>query len=178
MTNHTTPKNGILNYFVSQEINKKGIVIIYRNREKETILFSDITKIFINKFKLTTSNKLVLIAIPFMSVFLIQNFIPTDFLFFVALFICIPIVTKIYNFKYYHFNIQLTTGTFYKKKFFIRSKQEHMYLVNLVRKEMFNYHSNLDVKFANITDVEVKFENVSDVEVVEDVFVRSALSLT
>jgi hypothetical protein len=43
---------------------------------------------------------------------------------------------------------------------------------------MFNYHSNLDVKFANITDVEVKFENVSDVEVVEDVFVRSALSLT
>lgn len=177
MNTKTTPNNHTLTSFISQEINEKGIVLKYRNRENETVLFSDITKIYINKFKLTNSNKLGLIAIPFISVFLIHNFIPTDFLFFVAIFICILIVAKINNFKYYQFNVQLSTGSYYKKIFFTSSKQEHIDLVNLVRKEMLAYYSNIDLKFANLTNIEVEFENSSDVEVVEEVFVRSEISL-
>ncbi|TDD94094.1 hypothetical protein [Flavobacterium cellulosilyticum] len=141
--------------FVSQTILDNGILLVFKNKEDKYILFSKIGRIFINKSKLSTSNKLRLSAIALMLVFLMLLYLPIDFIVFAILFVCIPILIKIHKFKWYQFNVNLLDGTLYKKRFFMNSKQDHVNMVYLVRKEIYNYNLSLDLEFVNSLKLEI-----------------------
>jgi hypothetical protein len=164
--NYSTNLNRITS-FDSQTIVENGIFIKHKSNEEKIILFPEIEKVFINKFKLSTLNKLGYISIPMFLIFLMLNCLPLDFLVFVALFVCIPILIKMHNYKWYQFNIHLNDNTFYKKKFFMKTKQDHINMVNLVRKEMHNV-SKKDILQKN---------SIEENKMIEELYVYTTLSI-
>lgn len=141
--------------FTSKSDNKNGILVKVNNKEEINILYSQINKIFINKFKLCTLNKLGLIAIPIVSLILLLSFLPLIPSFLLFLFIGIPIFVKVYQFKCYQFNIELHDGSYFTKMFFVKSKHNYISLVREVRNKILKDSHDFDVQSTAIIDFEV-----------------------
>jgi len=114
-----------------------GIIVTKNNKEVTTILFSDLSKVYIHKCKFSFLNKIGLFSALLIITSLLITFLPIEQVFIVSI-IYIPLIDKMNTYKRYQLHLQLYDGTFYSKEFNSKTKQEHITYVNTIRKEIFN----------------------------------------
>lgn len=141
--------------FDSQSIIDNGIIIKFNNKEEKKLFFYTIEKSFIKKHKISAKYKLGLVTIQILVLQLIFIYSTLEILFFMVLFVCIPVVLSIQNFSWYLFNVQLIDGTLYQKSFSKNAKQDHIDMVKLVRKGVCDYNLSIDFENSNMFNYEV-----------------------
>ena len=116
---------------------ENGLVLIKKNKEQTDISFSELNKIYIKKYKLSFINKtgilLILLILPAISSIYLSKEIVV-----LTLILFIPLTVKINTYKRYQLHILLNDGTFFIKNLKKDAKQDHINLVNLFRKEIFD----------------------------------------
>ncbi len=111
-----------------------------------SILYSDIVKIYIEKQKLELKIKLGILSVLLLLVFTSIVFLPIEMAL-ISLFLYLPLLVWIYDFKSYQLKIIDQSNTLYFKKFYKSNKQEHIELVNSIRKEIFDNKINSRIRF-------------------------------
>jgi hypothetical protein len=117
--------------------NRNGLLLIQNCIEIKSISYSDITKVYIKKQKLEPKIKfglLFFLLVPLASSIV---YLPIEMVL-ISLFLYLPIVVWMYDFKSYRLQLIDKSKTLYFKKFNSFTKQEHIDLVNTIRKEIFD----------------------------------------
>lgn len=138
-TTYSTTKFDTLN------IIDNGLILIKKNKEKNTILFSELNKIYIEKCKLSLRNKIGLISLFLILIAIFSRYLPIEIELLTSI-LLIPLFAKISNHKRYLLKILLKDGTFLVKKINQDTKQEHIKMVNMVRKEIFDNHVMFNIQ--------------------------------
>lgn len=120
-------------------INKKGIILIYKESDQKEILYSDLDEIYITVNKIRPFSEFVLflisIAVAIFSILIFQ----TNIILTLSLIIVITIVLKMNTHRRYGLKIVLRNGEIFEKKIQARLKHEKIDIVNEVKKEIYNY---------------------------------------
>lgn len=165
MTNNTVinPKNKkyFFTFFNSLSIVESGIVLKNKNKEEYPVLFSELEKIYIKRCKLTFLFKTGFLILSTALIPILSPYFSLEVLFFAIFLFFIPLYIKMYSIKWYQLQILLNDGTFYKFYFFSKTKQEYIIMVNLVRKEMFNYQIKKDIQY--------EYDSLSKIENEEEI---------
>ncbi len=146
---------------------ESGLVLIKKNKEQTDISFSKLNKIYIKKCKLSLMNKIGILSILLILTAISSIYLPTEMVF-LALILLIPLTVKMNTYKRYQLNVLLNNGTFFIKNIKKDSKQDHIKLMNVVRKEIFDNH----VRFNFRGQIPSTYETIS-----ED-YAYSSLSIT
>lgn len=127
------------NNFRKLTLNKKGILIILKTKEKKEILFSDLDQIYItiNKMK-TIYEVLILLSAITIATFLYLN-LQIDSILIIAFLVAIVIILIKNDYKSYSLKLRLKNGEIFENKVQSKSKHETIDIVNEVRKEIYNY---------------------------------------
>lgn len=160
-TTYSTTKFDTLN------IIDNGLILIIKKKEKNTILFSELNKIYIEKCKFSFLNKLSLLSLFLIIIAICSYYLPMEIVALTSILV-IPLFAKINTYKRYQLKILLKDGTCFNKKINQDTKQEYIKIVNLVRKEIFNNY----VKF------NIQKEIPSTVQKISEDYAFSSLSLT
>lgn len=115
---------------------ENGLILIKKRKEENTILFSEIKKIYIKKNKFSFLQKAGIVAILFVFLTISAFYLPTETLL-LALFPFIPLVVEAINYKWYSLCFLDQNTTFYFKTFNSTNKYDYINLVNTVKKEIF-----------------------------------------
>lgn len=129
----------LTNNFRKLTLNKKGILIILKTKEKKEILFSDLDQIYItiNKMK-TIYEVLILLSAITIATFLYLN-LQIDSILIIAFLVAIVIILIKNDYKSYSLKLSLKNGEIFENKVQSKSKHETIDIVNEVRKEIYNY---------------------------------------
>lgn len=140
--NTTTITN---NKFDSLILVENGLILKYGKKRKKEISFSELDKIYIKSHKLNPIIEFVFILLPFLFVLLSVEYIPFDFIIFLALFTIAPVFMKVKKYKWYQLNVLMKDGTFFKKKLSSHMKTQNVSILEKVQKEClhFNFNANL-----------------------------------
>lgn len=123
-----------------------GIIVAHKKKEVSSILYSDIVKIYIEKQKLELKIKLGILSVLLLLVFTSILFLPIEMAL-ISLFLSLPLLVWIYDFKSYRLKIIDQSNTLYFKKFYKSNKQEHIELVNTIRKDIFDNKIKSRIRF-------------------------------
>ena len=126
--------------------NNSGLIVAHKQKEVSSILYSDIVKIYIEKQKLELKIKSGILSVLLLLVFTSIVFLPIEMAL-IFLFLSLPLLVWIYDFKSYRLNIIDQSNTLYFKKFYKSNKQEHIELVNFIRKEIFDNKIKSRIRF-------------------------------
>lgn len=120
-------------------LDKKGIILSYKEREQKEILYSELNEIYItvNKIKPFSEFLIILISVSIATFsFLILQ---TNIILTLSLLIIFTTIVKMNTYKRYALKICLKNGDIIKKKITAKSKHETIDIVNDVKKEIYNY---------------------------------------
>lgn len=120
-------------------LDKKGIILSYKESEQKEILYSELNEIFItvNKIKPFSEFLIILmsVCIASFSILILQ----TNIILALSLLIIFVTVVKMNTYKRYALKICLKNGETIEKKIPAKSKHETIDIVNDVKKEIYNY---------------------------------------
>jgi hypothetical protein len=123
-----------------------GLIVTKKNKEVTPILFSELNKIYIKKYKFSFLNKIGLTSILLiLSIFLVSYF-PAEIVMLASIFY-IPLFVKMHTYKIYKLHLLLCDGTIFCKGFYKNDKYDYINLVSNVRKEIFynQIQSNIQI---------------------------------
>jgi hypothetical protein len=161
MKNITSTTKDSNSLFTSLSIVENGLILKNKKKEESTILYSELSKIYIKRCQLSLVFKLAFILIPLFLTSIFVHFFPIDMLLFVVSIPLIPLFVWVNNYKWYELNILLNDGAFYIKKFYIKAKYEHINLVNGVKKEIYEYQIECNYQFEKSLKVDLVEANYS-----------------
>ena len=118
-----------------------GLILVNKKQETNPISFSEIKKIYIKKHKLSFLNKLVIGAFLLSLLFTTVLYLPFEIVL-ISLPLYTPILVWMKNFKSYQLHLLDQSNSFYSKRFNWINKQEHINLVNSIRKGIFDNQVN------------------------------------
>lgn len=122
--------------FHTLNVIENGLLLIKKNKEKYTILFYELNKIYIKKRKFNFLEKIGLLSFFLIIIAIFYSYLPVE-IEIIASILLIPLFVKINAYKSYQLNILLKDGNFFIKKINKDDRQEYIKMVNLVRKESF-----------------------------------------
>jgi hypothetical protein len=117
--------------------NKNGLILVQNRIEMTSISYSDIVKIYIKKQRLEPKIKFGILFVLMLPLASSMVYLPIEMVL-ISLFLYLPIVVWMYDFKSYRLQLIDESQTLYSKKFTSFNKQEHIDLVNSIRKEIFD----------------------------------------
>ncbi len=128
-------------------------LILKKGKKKEiNISFAELDKIYIKVSKLNPVYEMGFILLPFLLIYLSAQYLSIEKVMFVGLSTVIPVFVKINNHKSYGLIVCLKEGSVFKKKVFLKRKEETVSIVNTIRKEQLNHYTK--------TNTSHKFEPV------------------
>jgi putative lipoic acid-binding regulatory protein len=119
-------------------LNKKGIILSYKEREQTEILYSELNEIYITVNKIKPFSEffiLIAVCIASFSILILQ----TNIILVLSLLIIFITSVKMNTYKRYGLKICLKNGETIEKKIEAKSKHEIIDIVNDVKKEIYNY---------------------------------------
>ncbi len=120
-----------------------GLILKYRKRKEIKISYSELNKVFIDKYTINPFIEFFCIAIPFFLVLFSIQYLPFYPIIILSL-ITIPLVfIRVRKYKWYQLNICLKNGAFYRKKIYLNKKAENFSIINKIHKEFSYYNSNI-----------------------------------
>lgn len=132
--NHRTPF-GVYK-FRTLNLDENRLILIKKNKEETSILFSELNKIYIKKYKFSFLNKIGLSSLLLVPTFLFLIYLPMEMVLLKSI-LDIILIARIITFKRYQLNVIVNDGTFFIKNFKKDSKQDNIKIVNVVRKKIF-----------------------------------------
>lgn len=126
-------------------LSHKGLILIHKKQEATSISFSEIEKIYIKKNKLNLKIKIGMLSF-LLSMALASTFFLSMEMVLFSLFLYLPILTWMKNFKTYRLQVLDSSNTLFSKQFYTINKQEHIDLVNTIRKEIFEKKRSISSK--------------------------------
>lgn len=136
MTNHNSKFDTLL-------LIDNGLILKYGKKQEIKISYSELDKVYIDKYKLNPFIEFFCIAIPFLLVLISIQYLSFYLIIIVSL-ITIPLVfIRILNYKWYQLNICLKNGAFYRKKVSLNKKAENFFIINKIHKEFSYYNFNI-----------------------------------
>lgn len=124
---------------------ENSVVLINKKKEETIISFSELNKIYIQKYKFSFLDKIGLISILLILTFVFFIYLPIE-LVFLASILAIIYIAKLNNYKRYQLNLLLNNRTLFIKKFKNNTKQENINIVNGVRKKIFENQNRLNIQ--------------------------------
>ncbi|QBN17872.1 hypothetical protein [Flavobacterium nackdongense] len=121
--------------------NKNGLIVVQNSIEMSSISYSDIVKVYIKKQKLEPKIKFGILLVLLLALATSMVYLPMEMVL-ISLFLYLPIFAWMYDFKSYRLQLIDKSQTLYFKKFSSINKQEHIDLVNTIRKEIFEKRTN------------------------------------
>jgi hypothetical protein len=135
MTNHNSKFDTLI-------LIDNGLILKCRKKNEIRISYSELDKVYIDKYTLNPFIEFFCISIPFLLVLVSIQYLPFYLIIIVSL-ITIPLVfIKVLNYKWYQLNICLKNGAFYRKKVSLNKKAENFSLIHKVQKEFSYYNLN------------------------------------
>jgi len=120
-------------------LDKKGIILSYKEREQKEILYSELNEIYItvNKIKPFSEFLIILtsVCIATFSFLILQ----TSIILTLSLLIIFTTIVKMNTYKRYALKICLKNGETIEKKIPAKTKHETIDIVNDVKKKIYNY---------------------------------------
>lgn len=120
-----------------------SLCVQYRDNLEIAIPFADIDKIYIKKHKLNPVLEFTGIALPFVFVYLVIQYFPSNLMIFASIIGIIPVFVYLNKYKWYRFYIRLNDGTLYRKKISLSLKTESFSTLEKVRAEYISYKYNV-----------------------------------
>lgn len=118
---------------------EKGVIVTKKNKETITILFSELNKIYIRKYKFSFQRKIGFLSLLLIITAIISIYLPIESVMLTSI-LSIPFMVMMNRYKSYQLYLQLYNGTSFSKRFNNKAKQEHINLVNRIRNEIFDNH--------------------------------------
>lgn len=143
------PTNGTpfrTNKFRTLNLLENSVVLINKNKEETIISFSEVNKIYIQKYTFSFLNKIRLLSIIFLiPTFLFFIYLPIELVFLTSI-LAIVFVAKLNTYKRYRLNLLLNDRTLFIKDFKNGTKQDNINIVNGIRKKIFENQNRLNVQ--------------------------------
>lgn len=161
----TVPYNSIFIKKIDRlTLSQTGLILIRKKQETNSISFSEIEKIYIKKNKLNPLIKIGMLS------FLLSTALASIFFWSMekvlfSLFLYLPILTWIKNYKTYRLQVLDLSNTLFSKQFYTINKQEHIDLVNTIRKEIFEKKtSNSSDQYQTATLAHQSIDGIYDLQ--------------
>ena len=131
---------------------ENGLILKKGKMKEINISFSELDKIYIKVSKLNPVYELGFILLPFLLIYLSAQYVSIEKVMFVGLSTVFPVFLKINNYKSYWLIICLKEGGVFRKKVFLKRKEETVSIVNSIRKEQLNHYkkTNTSHKFEQL----------------------------
>ena len=120
-------------------LDKKGIILNYKEREQKEILYSELNEIYITVNKTRPFYEFVIILISVCIATFSFLILQTNIILTLCLLIIFTTIVKMNTYKRYALKICLKNGDIIKTKISAKSKHETIDVVNDVKKEIYNY---------------------------------------
>lgn len=174
MNNNSYPRtatNTIISSSTFESLDRieNGLVIKNKKKEEIKIEYSALFKIYIRKCKLNLYKKIGILSLLLLLIPALDNYLPIELIIFAIGILAIPMMVKLNNYIQYQLVLQDYEGAIYKRNFGVKTKQEHINLINIVRKEIFQ--ATID---NNTIQPRIPKE---DINVIDEKQVFSALSI-
>lgn len=124
--------------FDSLTLVENKLVLKYRKKQLNQILFSEIDKIYIKVYKLKPIYGFLVVLSPMLFAFPYFEFIKLNVEMTIVLFPVIPALVKTSRFNRYGLVIILKDGSVYRKKVPLKLKSDTVELINEVKKKCFS----------------------------------------
>lgn len=126
---------------------KNGLILKNGSKRERKISFSKLDKIYIKLSKLDPLYELALNLFLFLLILLSVYYVSIEKVIFVGLFSFILVFVKIKNYKIYRLIICLKDGTVFRKKVFLKTKDETISVVITIRKEQLNHRTKINMSY-------------------------------
>ena len=113
---------------------EKGLFIEYNNKEFDELIFSQLNKSYIKKYKVCFAYKSLFVMLSGILSLSLTSY-PIFFIPITGVFTLLFV--KINNFRWYELKIIGLDGLSYNKRFDVKSKQLYIALVNIIKREIF-----------------------------------------
>jgi hypothetical protein len=120
-------------------LDRKGIILSYKERAQKKILYSELNEIYITVNKTKPFSKFIIISISVCIATICFFFLQTNIILTLSILIIFTIVVKMSSYNRYGLKICLKSGESIEKKIEAKSKHEIIDIVNDVKKEIYNY---------------------------------------
>jgi hypothetical protein len=120
-------------------LDKKGIILNYKEREQKEILYSELNEIYITVNKTRPFYEFIIILISVCIATFSFLILQTNIILTLCLLIIFTTIVKMNTYKRYALKICLKNGDIIKTKIPSKSKHETIDVVNDVKKEIYNY---------------------------------------
>ena len=120
-------------------LDKKGIILNYKEREQKEILYSELNEIYITVNKTRPFYEFVIILISVCIATFSFLILQTNIILTLCLLIIFTTIVKMNTYKRYALKICLKNGDIIKTKIPAKSKHETIDVVNDIKKEIYNY---------------------------------------
>lgn len=124
------------NKFRTLDLAENNLVLTDKNKEKNSISFSELDKIYIQKYKLNFLHKVGLLSIVLIPIFIFAIYLPIELVILASIAASI-VISKIHTYKRYQLYLLLNDGTLFIKDFKKSTKHCNINIVNEVRKKIF-----------------------------------------
>jgi hypothetical protein len=142
------PTNGTplrANKFITLNLVENNVVLINKNKEETIISFSELNKIYIQKYRFSFLNKIGLLSILLIPTVLFFIYLPIEVVSLASI-ISIIFIAKLNTYKRYQLCLFLINGTFFIKDFKHSTKQDNINILNGVRKKIFENQIRLNIQ--------------------------------
>lgn len=140
--------------FDSLTLTNTGLILVNKKQEVTPISFSEIGKIYIKKHKLSRLKKVGIIFFLLILLFTTVLYLGIETVL-ISLILYIPVLVWMQNFKSYRLHLLDQSNSFYYKKFNWINKHEHVNLVSVITKEIFNNQINSPIPSKAVLKPEV-----------------------
>ena len=123
-------------------LDKKGIILSYKERAQKEILYSELNEIYITVNKIKPFSEFLIILISICIATFSFLILQTNIILTLSLLIIFTIIVKTNTYKRYGLKICLKNGETIEKKILAKSKHETIDIVNDIKKEIYNYKKN------------------------------------
>ncbi|MFE3869466.1 hypothetical protein ACFX5E_15485 [Flavobacterium sp. LS2P90] len=120
-------------------LDKKGLILSYKERAQKEILYSELNEIYITVNKTKPFTEFIIILISICIALFSFLLLKTNIILTLSVLIIFTIVVKMSTYKRYGLKICLKNGDTFEKKIPANSKHETIDIVNDVKKEIYNY---------------------------------------
>ena len=139
-------------------VDETGLILINKRKVENTLLFSEIKKIYIKKNKFSFLQKAGIVTVLFVLLTISTFYLPTEIVL-SASFLFIPLMVKLNNFKWYHLCLLDQETTLYYKIFYSNNKEEHINFVNTVKNEIYYNQIKPLIQNAEVEERDVILED-------------------
>ena len=136
------------NKFKEITLAEHGIILNKRGKIKKEILFSELDQIYISVHKMNLSNKFLIILVLLFAGLYTHLYLQVDIPIILAYLTVIIFILKMNKFRNYTLQIRLKNGKTFEKKIAEKLKQEAIYLINEIRKEIYDFKIDISTKIS------------------------------